>query len=95
MHPYELLYIIKPDVTDEARAALVAKFGALITTPGGTIEKTDEWGKRRLSYTINYITEGYYVIVNFTAAPDSIKELERNLRINEDVIRYMILRTDE
>jgi len=94
MHAYELLYVLKPDLTDEARAALVAKFAGLITGPGGTVDKTDEWGKRRLPYPINYINEGFFYIVNFTAPGNCIAELERNLRISEAVMRSMVVRTD-
>ncbi|MBR6525304.1 MAG: 30S ribosomal protein S6 [Clostridia bacterium] len=92
MNKYELVYIIDTVVEEEARKALVEKFNTLITENGGEIEKVEEWGKRRLAYAINYKTEGYYVLVNFSAASELPLELERNLKINESIIRYQTVR---
>ena len=94
MHPYELLYILKPELADETREALIARFSGLITGAGGTVDKSDEWGKRRLAYPIQFLSEGYYVLVNFTAPAELIRELERNLRISEDVLRFLVTRPD-
>ena len=94
MHPYELMYIIKPDMADEAREALIARFSGLISGAGGTVDKSDEWGKRRLAYPIQFLSEGYYLLVNFTAPAELIRELERNMRISEDVLRFLVTRTD-
>ena len=94
MNNYEALYVLKPDMEDEARAELISKFSGIITEDGGEIEGIDEWGKRRLAYPINYINEGYYVLVNFKAQPSLIAELERNFRITEDTIRFMIVKKD-
>ena len=95
MNKYELVYIIDTAVEEEARKALVEKFNALITENGGEIEKVEEWGKRRLAYAINYKTEGYYVLVNFSAGAELPLELERNLKINESIIRYQTIRVLE
>jgi len=95
MNPYEAMIIIKPDLADEVRVALVEKFSNLITGVGGVIEKLDEWGKRRLEYPIEFLTAGYYVLINFSAPGDFIHEFERNLRINENIMRFMVIRTDE
>ena len=92
MNKYELVYIIDTAVEEEARKALVEKFNTLITANGGEIEKVEEWGKRRLAYAIDYKTEGYYVLVNFSAASELPLELERNLKITESVIRYQTVR---
>ena len=92
MNKYELVYIIDTAVEEEARKALVEKFNTLITENGGEIEKVEEWGKRRLAYAIDYKTEGYYVLVNFSAASELPLELERNLKITESVIRYQTVR---
>ena len=67
MNSYEALYIVKPDMEDEARAALISRFAEIIAANGGEVEATEEWGKKRLAYPINYINEGYYVLVNFKA----------------------------
>ena len=92
MNKYELVYIIDTAVEEEARKALVEKFNTLITANGGEIEKVEEWGKRRLAYAIDYKTEGYYVLVNFSAGSELPLELERNLKINESIIRYQTVR---
>ena len=94
MNSYELLYIVKADMEEEARTALISRFYDLIVNNGGEIVETDEWGKRRFAYPINYINEGYYVLVNFKAQPTVIAELERNFRITEDTIRFMCIKKD-
>ncbi|MBQ8136600.1 MAG: 30S ribosomal protein S6 [Clostridia bacterium] len=91
MNKYELVYIIDPAVEEEARKALIARFNTLITDNGGTVDKVEEWGKRRLAYAINYKTEGYYVLVNFSSEATLPLELERNLKINDRVIRYQVI----
>ena len=91
MNKYELVYIIDPAVDDESRKALIERFNTLITGNGGTVDKVEEWGKRRLAYAINYKTEGYYVLVNFVSEATLPLELERNLKINDLVIRYQII----
>ncbi len=92
MNKYEVVYIIDPAVEEEARKALIAKFNDLITGNGGSVDKVEEWGKRRLAYAIDYKTEGYYVLVNFQAEAELPKELERNLQISDSVIRYQVIR---
>lgn len=87
MNNYEALYVLKPDMEDEARAELISKFSGIITEDGGEIEGIDEWGKRRLAYPIDYINDGYYVLVNFKAKPELPAELERNFKISEYVLR--------
>lgn len=95
MNKYEVVYIIDPAVEEEARKALIAKFNDLITGNGGSVDKVEEWGKRRLAYAIDYKTEGYYVLVNFQGEADLPKELERNLQISDSVIRYQVIRQIE
>ena len=94
MNSYERLYIVKADMEEEARTALISRFSDLIVNNGGEIVETDEWGKRRFAYPINYINEGYYVLVNFKAQPTVIAEVERNFRITEDTIRFMCIKKD-
>ena len=95
MNSYETLYVIKPDLEDEAREALIQKFSAIITDNGGEVESVDEWGKRKLAYAIDYISEGYYVLVNFKANVEFPKELDRRYRIDENILRTIIIRKDE
>ena len=86
---YEVMYIINPAVGEEGIAAIVEKFKTLIET-NGTIDEMEEMGKRKLAYEINYISEGYYVLVKVTSAPEFPAELDRILGITEGVIRSMI-----
>ena len=86
---YEVLYIIKPDLGEEDTKAVVEKFNTLIEQ-NGTIDATEEWGKRKLAYEINYISEGYYVLVKFTSGPEFPAELERFLRNTETVMRSLV-----
>mgnify|MGYP000699822903 CR=1 FL=1 len=87
---YEVVYIIDPAQGEENTAALVAKFKTLVEQ-NGTLAEVEEWGKRKLAYAINYITEGYYVLISFTSAPDFPKELDRILGITDGIIRSMIV----
>ena len=95
MNKYEVLYVIDAGMEDQARSELIAQFGELMTNNGATVEKVDEWGKRSLAYPINFKNEGYYVLVNFTAAPEFPRELERNFEINENIMRYLVTRVEE
>ena len=86
---YEVLYIIDPDLGEEATAAMVEKFKALIEA-NGTITEQEEWGKRKLAYLINDKAEGYYVLVKFTSAPAFPAELDRVMKITDGVMRSLI-----
>ena len=89
MRKYEVMYILRPELEQEAVQALVEKFQGIIQN-GGEITKHDVMGKRRLAYEINKIRDGIYVLVNFTATPEVVAELERILKISDEVIRYLI-----
>ena len=94
MNKYETLYLIAPELEDEAVRAEIDKFSGIIASNGGEIESTDEWGKRRLAYPINYKTEGYYVLTNFSASGELPRELERNFKNDENILRYIVVRKD-
>ena len=87
---YEVVYIIDPAQGEEAIAATVAKFQALAEQHASNVV-VDEWGKRRLAYAIDYKTEGYYVLMSFTSAPEFPRELDRKLRIADGVMRSLIV----
>ena len=86
---YELMYIINPNLSEEETAAVVEKFKALVEQ-NGTLEEMEEMGKRKLAYEINYISEGYYVLVKFTSGPDFPAELDRVLGITDGILRSLI-----
>lgn len=83
MNKYECLYVIVPELNEEETKSVIEKFNGVITANGGMIENVDEWGKRRLAYTIDYKTEGYYVLVVFDAPAELPAELERNMKNDE------------
>ena len=96
MNRYELTYIIDTALEEESRKELIEKVSALIAQNGGEVEKIDEtWGKRRLAYPINDKPEGYYVLVTMQAPAELPKEIERNLRINENVLRSLVIKLEE
>lgn len=97
MHQYEVMYILRADLEDTVTQELINRFNGVITAGGGTVDSVDtqNWGKRRLAYTIDYQNEGYYVLAKFTSGPDLPAELERNFKINENVIRFLVTRVDD
>ena len=86
---YEVLYVLNPNLTEEETQAVVEKFKTLIEQ-NGTIDEMEEWGKRKLAYEINYLSEGYYVLVKFTSGPEFPAELDRILGITDGVIRSLV-----
>ena len=86
---YEVLYVLNPNLTEEETQGVVEKFKTLIEQ-NGTIDEMDEWGKRKLAYEINYLSEGYYVLVKFTSGPEFPAELDRVLGITDGVIRSLV-----
>jgi small subunit ribosomal protein S6 len=92
MNKYESLYVLKPDIEEEARKALIEKFKTLVEQNGGKVEKIDEWGSRKLAYEIDYIKEGYYVLMTFESGPQFPAELERNYNISDSVLRYNVIK---
>jgi len=95
MNQYEVMYVIDAALEDSARNELINRFSELVQKNGGEVERVDEWGKRRLAYAINYKTEGYYVLMSFTCAPEVPKELERNFKNDEAILRYLVTRKGE
>ncbi|MCQ9163764.1 MULTISPECIES: 30S ribosomal protein S6 [unclassified Arthrobacter] len=95
MRPYELMVIIDPEVDERTVESSLQKFLNVITTDGGTIEKVDIWGRRRLAYEIKKKSEGIYAVVNFTATPATAQELDRQLGLNETIMRTKIIRPED
>ncbi len=96
MKAYELLYFVDPASNDEVRAGVAKRIEVAVVTDGGTIDNVEDWGKRKLAFEIDGLTEGDYTLVNFHADPTQIAELDRVLRINDAVKRHMIVaRTDK
>ena len=94
INKYETIFVVDASLEEEAIAGIVEKFKTLISN-AGEIESVDEWGKRRLAYPIDYKTEGYYVLVNFSAKPEFPAELERIYNITDGLLRSIIIKKDE
>lgn len=91
MKAYELLFIVAPTIDDETRAAVMKRIEATLAESNGKIDNVDEWGKRKLAYEINGLADADYTLIDFHADPTSIAELDRVLRINDAVVRHMIV----
>ncbi len=92
---YEELFIVKPDSTDEVVDPLIESLTQLIAKDGGNVQLTEKWGTRKLAYQVGRYLEGYYILLKFEASGVTIKELERRLRVNDLVIKYLTVRLDE
>lgn len=90
MNKYQLLFIIDNSIDDEAKDAVIEKFSSLIQELGGTIGMLDKWGTRKYAYPINFKNEGYYVLMQFEADPTVPAEIDRQMRINDNVVRQLI-----
>ena len=93
-HQYELMVILDPEIDERTVAPSLDKFLNVIRTDGGTIDKVDVWGRRRLAYNIAEYHEGYYVLLNLELEPKATTELERNLKLSDKVIRHLLINTE-
>jgi small subunit ribosomal protein S6 len=94
MRRYEMMIILDPALEERTVQPSLDQFLRVVTTSGGTVDKVDVWGRRRLSYEIDKKSEGIYTVVDLNAEPDAVKELDRQLNLNEAVLRTKILRPD-
>lgn len=92
MNKYEVLYILDAKIDDAAKDALVEKFKGVVESAGGSVESVDKWGVKKLAYEIDFKSEGYYVLMNFTANADLPQELERQMRITDEVMRFIVVK---
>ena len=91
MRAYEIVYVIRPDLTDEERTDKVERIYSLITENGGEIEETEDWGKRQLAYEISHYSEGHYGLAAFRLSPQAVKPLKERMNIDEEILRYQIV----
>lgn len=95
MRNYEAMYILRPTLEQEAVKELVEKFQNVVTKNGGEVDEVKEMGKRRLAYEIKYINEGFYFLMKFHSPQDVVAELERNLKIADGVLRFLVIKNEE
>ena len=94
MNQYELIYIIQPELDSDATKAVDERVSQAITNNKGEITSSEMWGQRKLSYPIKKYFEGYYILHNVQMPPSAVTEVERIMRLNEDIIRFLVIRTD-
>ncbi|NNG20002.1 30S ribosomal protein S6 [Naumannella sp. ID2617S] len=94
MRKYEVMVIVNPEVDERQVTPMLEKYLQIITKGGGTVDNFDLWGKRRLAYEIQKMPEGIYAVVNLTAKPEDVKELDRQFGINEQIMRTKVLRPE-
>ncbi|HCN60489.1 MULTISPECIES: 30S ribosomal protein S6 [Mammaliicoccus] len=96
MRTYEVMYVVRPNIEDEARKAVVERFKGILASNGSEIVEEKDWGKRRLAYEIQDFTEGFYNIVRVKSENDeSISEFDRLAKITDDIIRHIVVREEE
>ena len=95
MRHYELMVILDPDIEERTVAPALDQFLTVVKNDGGSVEKVDIWGRRRMSFEIAKKSEGIYAVVDFTSSPEAAKELDRQLNLNEAVLRTKVLRPDQ
>jgi len=95
MRKYEIMYIIRPNIEEDAKKALVERFNGVLTENGAEIAEVKEWGKRRLAYEINDFREGIYMLLNVASTPEAVEEFGRLARINEDILRHIVVKEEE
>ena len=94
LQDYELVYILNPEMTDEAIDTRVNGISEFITAREGVVSGVDKWGKKKLSYPIKHFLEGNYILTKFKLSPAKSRELEANLRISEDVVRHLLVKAN-
>lgn len=95
MRKYEIVFILRPELEEEKITEIVEKFKSLVEGSDGEITSLDKWGKRKLAYEINHITEGYYVASKFSSDSKVTNEIDRIFKISDNVIRHLIVREDD
>ncbi|KSU59088.1 30S ribosomal protein S6 [[Bacillus] enclensis] len=95
MRKYELMYIVRPNIDDESKKAVVERFDNVLTTNGAEIIESKDWGKRRLAYEINDFRDGFYQLVKMNANTEAVNEFDRLAKISDDIIRHIVVKDEE
>lgn len=95
MNDYEVMVIVHPEADEETVSAINEQVGQWVSAQGGEMVKVDAWGRRKLAYAINKLTEGTYVVYEMRLPPTAVAEIDRGLRYHEQIVRYLIVRQDD
>lgn len=94
MKKYEIMYIIRPNIEDEAKKALIERFDGVLTSNGAEIIESKDWGKRRLAYEIEDFRDGFYRLIQTNAEPEAVQEFDRLAKISDDIIRHIVVKDE-
>lgn len=94
MNNYEVGLIVRPDTEEEAQKELIERLSQLLTAEGGQVDNVEEWGRRRLAYPIKKVNEGYYYFIQGQFSTSVLPDLERVIKLSEDILRHMVIRQD-
>jgi small subunit ribosomal protein S6 len=95
VHKYEVAIIVRPEIEEEGQQAIVERLSQILTSDGGEVTQVDNWGRRRLAYPINKVTDGYYYFIQGQFSSSVLPELDRTARMSEDIVRHMVVRMDQ
>lgn len=95
MRRYESVWVVDGDLSDEEVKSAIDKFTRIIAAQGGTVVGVDEWGRKKLAYKVKSAARGYYILADFAGTPETVKELERNYRIDDRIIRYLTVKKSD
>ncbi len=94
MHPYEIALIIRPQVDEAGQQALIERLSEILSADGGKVENVETWGRRKLAYPIKKTQEGFYYFIQGQFVPTVLPELERTIKLSEDILRHMVIRRE-
>lgn len=94
MYDYEIALIVRPEIEQEGQEALIERLSEILTSAGGEVTEVETWGRRRLAYPIRKVQEGFYYFIQGQFSASVLPDLERTIKLNEDILRHMVIRTD-
>lgn len=94
MHQYEIALIIRPEVEEEAQQAIIEQLSGLLTAEGGQVTQVEKWGRRQLAYPIKKVSDGYYYFIQGQFSSSVLPEVNRSIKLNDSIVRHMVIRTD-
>ena len=94
MRIYEIMFIVRPEVPDEELDRIISQFDGVVTSTGGTVQKSEKWARRRLAYNVKRCREGQYILFTVECDPGTVREFERRLKVSDQVIKFMTVRVD-
>jgi len=94
MHQYEIALIIRPEVEEEAQQAIIEQLSGLLTAEGGQVTQVEKWGRRQLAYPIKRVSDGYYYFIQGQFPSSVLPEVNRSIKLSDNIVRHMVIRTD-